>query len=372
MPGKARRTKRSLPIGAIFLIVVLASVVAVILWPTPEPDEAPAPAPTVPDLDSTTTIVPVEPSSLDALIGRFLKSHRLTVEPGAGDVDLICRIPPGRSTFDLNARITRAMSVLGGQVRSGKEMQGRVDLLLKLNDETCRLRLLPTESIDSVPSVAIVIDDFGYQSSERIDRFLSLPFPFTPAVLPGYARSAHVVERSLAKGKRPILHLPMEPVDRENNDPGSGALLVGMDTLQVRALVGGHLAELAGVVGVNHHMGSRGSKEPSLVGPALDVIAENGLFYLDSATSPSSVCAVEAARRGVPCLTVDLFLDGDPDLSRHSMLARLREASWTARTTGSAIVIGHAGPATLQFLESDVDSLASWGCRIVPLETLLR
>jgi len=217
-----------------------------------------------------------------------------------------------------------------------------------------------------------VIDDFGYQSRDKIEAFLDLPFSFTPAVLPCSPRSAWTVRRSLEKQRRPIMHLPMEPLDCQRNDPGSGALLVGMEPVTIKDLVASHLDELAGVVGVNHHMGSRASAEAAVIGPALDVIAERGLFYLDSGTSEASVCPLEALRRGVRCLRADLFLDADPQPTPQTRRDRLREACRLARANGSALVIAHARPATLRFLESADDSVFAWGCRIVPIDTLLR
>jgi polysaccharide deacetylase 2 family uncharacterized protein YibQ len=346
---------------------VLAAVAVVILWPArrePVPSEPAEPAVSA-------------PTELSALVSRYLADRRLEVVTQDGGGDLLCKVPPGWSLFALNGELARAMRYLGGRIEEGREQTDRsgkrwVDLRLARSGESCKLRLRTVPPPGGNGQVALVIDDFGYQTQKAIDSFLSLPFPFTPAVLPGYARSDWTVRRSLECARRPILHLPMEPMDRLKNDPGPGALLVGMTPEEIRGLVTSHLTDLEGVVGVNHHMGSRACAEAALVGPALDVLAEKGLYYLDSATSAASVCPMEAVLRGVRCLRADLFLDGESPATQQTRRDRLREACSLARANGTAILIGHARSATLQFLESAADSASAWGCRFVPIDSLLR
>jgi polysaccharide deacetylase 2 family uncharacterized protein YibQ len=218
----------------------------------------------------------------------------------------------------------------------------------------------------------LVIDDLGFQSKSSIEEAMKLPIPFTPALLPGYGGSEWALRRSIENRRAPLLHLPMEPIDADAHDPGRGALRVGMGRRQIRSHLIDHLASLEGVVGVNHHMGSRASAEPSVVGPVLDLLAERGLFYLDSGTSDRSVCAAEAAKAGAPCLVTDLFLDGAPDWSGSTMSEKLRSACRLARSNGSAIVIAHARPETITFLAEAYETVRQEDCRFVPLMDLLR
>ena len=74
----------------------------------------------------------------------------------------------------------------------------------------------------------------------------------------------------------------------------------------------------------------------------------------------------------IPCLRADLFLDGDSPTTRQTMENRLRDACRIARANGSVIAIGHARPATLEFLKSAADSVSAWDCRLVPMDVLLR
>jgi polysaccharide deacetylase 2 family uncharacterized protein YibQ len=357
---------------------VLASVVAIVLWPdrkempapeAPIPLPAPAPAPA----DNAAAA----PQTLTDLLARYLADRRFEVERGTRGIDLICHLPPGRSSFRVHADLSDAMRIWGGEAVAGEETvlpgTGRVvDLTVTRSGESRVVRLVKREESAETPRIAIVIDDFGHQSQSLIDGFFRLPFVFTPAVLPGYARSVATVRRACDAGRPPILHMPMEPRAVALHDPGEGAIRVGMDADQVRRLVQGDARALAGVTAVSNHMGSLACERSELVGPMLDEMRARGLYFLDNGTSEHSVVPAEAARRGVRCLSTDLYLDGEAVPTPETMKRRLLEARRIAESCGSVIMVGHARPATLQFLMAAQDSFRAWGCRPVPLGDLLR
>jgi polysaccharide deacetylase 2 family uncharacterized protein YibQ len=357
---------------------VVVAVVVIILWPrgeqsasTPTPIPLPAPVP-IPSREAE-----VAPHTLTELLVRYLEDRRLDLEKGTRGVDLVCAVPPGRSVFQIHADLSGAMRIWGGQAVAGEEtsIQGVgkvVDLTVSRSGESLVIRFVKAPEPEDAARIVIVIDDFGHQPQSLIDRFLHLPFTFTPAVLPGYPRSVETVRRACAAGRPPILHLPMEPRDADQHDPGQGAVRTGMSAAQIQSLLEADLRDLAGVVGVSNHMGSLACERSDLVGPILDTIHARRFFFLDNGTSERSVVPAEAAKRGVRCLTTDLYLDGDPDPTPSTMLRRFNDAHRIAESCGSVIMVGHARPATLQFLEASQDSFRAWGCRPVSLTELLR
>jgi polysaccharide deacetylase 2 family uncharacterized protein YibQ len=380
LPRKRSKGKGPLRTGAALIFLAIAAVVAVILWPirngTPSED-APIPLPTPAPARRPAAEGSVAPQTLTDRLALYLADRRLPVEPGTRGVDLICGLPPGRSSFRIHADLSEAMRIWGGEAVAGEETvlpgTGRVvDLTVTESGESRVIRLVRRGEADTAPRIAIVIDDFGHQSQSLIDGFFRLPFPFTPAVLPGYARSVATVRRARDAGRPPILHLPMEPLDAPRHDPGEGAIRTGMQADEIRKLIDADLHALAGVTGVSNHMGSLACEKSELVGPMLDALLPTGLFFLDNGTSERSVVPAEAARRGVRCLSADLYLDGEADPTRESMKKRLNEARRIAESSGSVILVGHARPATLEFLEASQDSFRAWGCRPVALGDLLR
>lgn len=245
-------------------------------------------------------------------------------------------------------------------------------ITLRRGAETRSVIFSSLKELRDEPRVALVIDDFGYQSADLIESFAALAVRFTPAVLPGYPRSTEAARILVESGHAPILHLPMEPKDYPGTDPGPGAVMTGMAPTRIASILEEHLAGLPKVVGVSNHMGSRACEDRETVAALMESLSPRGIFFLDSGTSEGSILSHEAARRGVACLTADLFLDGEERPDGATMAARLAEARELAESCGSAILIGHARKETRAFLPEAADSLRAWGVRLVPVTDLLR
>jgi len=139
----------------------------------------------------------------------------------------------------------------------------------------------------------------------------------------------------------------MEPED-SGWDPGPGALFVAMSPQRIRRVLNQDLAALPGAIGINNHMGSRFTRDPTAMTVVLEAIRAKGLFFIDSLTSPASIGYREARRLGVPTLRRDVFLDNVQDPA--AITARLEELVRRARQTGAAVGIAHPKPTTLETL----------------------
>ena len=71
--------------------------------------------------------------------------------------------------------------------------------------------------------VAIVIDDCGYDMAP-VRKLLNTGLPFSYAILPYKQYSSDVLEMVKAKGRVPMLHLPMEPIDRSAMSEGAATI----------------------------------------------------------------------------------------------------------------------------------------------------
>jgi polysaccharide deacetylase 2 family uncharacterized protein YibQ len=101
----------------------------------------------------------------------------------------------------------------------------------------------------------------------------------------------------------------------------------------------------------------------------IGVLAESGLYYLDSRTSAESVGYEVARGAGVPTARRDLFLDEVDE--RGAIEAALEALVARARERGAAIGIAHPRRATLAVLEERLPELAEEGIELVPLSYLL-
>lgn len=215
--------------------------------------------------------------------------------------------------------------------------------------------------------VALVIDDLG-RSLEDVGRLEALGVPVTYAVLPFEEHTAAVVSDLRRARKEMLLHLPMEPKNGAE-DPGPGALLLGMSDEELEEKTAAALAAVPGAVGVNNHMGSSLSEDERSMDAVLEVIAGRRLFFLDSRTSAQSVGYKTAIRLGIPAAERQVFLDGDP--SPDAIRVQFQRLLDLARTRGVAIAIGHPHPETLDALAEEVPRARALGYEFVPVSYLL-
>jgi len=200
---------------------------------------------------------------------------------------------------------------------------------------------------DTRPEVAIVIDDLGLDW-ERFQAVNRLPVPVTLAFLP-YGTDAQAMLDTADGRHSTILHMPMEPKRRKHH-AGPGMVKAGKPAA-IRNAVHAQLNQLSGYRGVNNHTGSAITENKSAMATVLATLQGEGLYFLDSKTTPDSRAAEAGAPFGALVLEADLFLDGDFGRGGRAHVQRqLKLLEATARRNGSAIGIGHPYPTTIAAL----------------------
>jgi len=267
----------------------------------------------------------------------------------------------------------------------------------------------------SGPTVAILIDDWGYSRSEACRSILELPAPVTMAVLPGLSYSRYFAlkgtELALPAGANPrhesgddnrmrgrdirlasgcfvevgtgrtqarllrrrreiMLHLPMEPQGYPETDPGPRAIMKGMDPTMVAARLDEALETLTNVTGVNNHMGSAATSDPETMALFMAALKERDLFFVDSLTSARSVAYAEAVKAGLPAARNRIFLDYDNE-DESKIKANLEALVRSARSSGFALGIGHPHRSTAAVLAREIPRLAAQGVRFVTVSEML-
>jgi len=190
--------------------------------------------------------------------------------------------------------------------------------------------------------LVLVIDDAGYNLRD-LEPFLAFPGPLTISVLPRLPYSEETARRARAAGKEVILHQPMEALGGE--DPGPGAIRLGMDDLEIAAIIAGNLATVPGAAGMNNHMGSAVTRDPGMMRAVLEAARASGLFYLDSLTVSDSVVDSVASHLNLNTWERDVFLDNYPE--RAAILKQLDDGIKRAEKKGLSVMIGHVWSAEL-------------------------
>ncbi|HOX13298.1 MAG TPA: divergent polysaccharide deacetylase family protein [Spirochaetia bacterium] len=190
--------------------------------------------------------------------------------------------------------------------------------------------------------LVLVIDDAGHNLRD-LEPFLAFPGPLSIAVLPRLPFSEEAARRAKAAGKEVLLHQPMEALGGE--DPGPGAVRLGMGDLEIAALIAENLATVPGAVGMNNHMGSAVTRDPRMMEAVLEAARASGLYYLDSLTVSDSVLHSVASRLNLRTWERDVFLDNYPE--RAAMLKQLDDGIKRAEKKGLSVMIGHVWSAEL-------------------------
>jgi hypothetical protein len=323
-----------------------------------------------------------------ALEKHGLRRHIRAVSGGAAGAraadraPLAWEIPCDESTdlLQVNVSLTEAVEAAGGVVRNARELEGGRALLFEVGTHrhdthrlTLRLekpdviaRVIPPP--ETLPKLALVIDDFGYAKGGIAREMLDLDIPLTIAILPALRHSQAVLTLAREKGRCVMLHLPMEGTEPEKTD--AEAISGRMSDDEIAALTRRYVESLPGIDGVNNHQGSVATADERVMTIVAGVLAEKRLFFLDSLTSPKSVAYNAAGSAGLRAARNTMFLD-DATERREDVEANLRRLVETALARGSAIGIAHPHPWTFEALRDNLDYLESAGVELVTVCALV-
>lgn len=223
------------------------------------------------------------------------------------------------------------------------------------------------EIIPGKPMIAIVIDDLG-MGRRNTTRTSDLPGLVTMAFLPYADDLPKQTSYAHEKGHELIIHVPMEPEGKDY--PGPGALLTALDEKAIVARLEKDFGAFDGYVGINNHMGSKFTSDPEKLSLVMEKLADRGLLFLDSMTSPNSVGVKLAEKYGVPHASRNVFLDDTETAEAVAQSLKTTEA--VARHQGYAIAIGHPKDVTLDALEKWLPTLEQKGFQLVPLSAIVR
>ncbi len=134
-----------------------------------------------------------------------------------------------------------------------------------------------------------------------------------------------------------------------------GTLLLDMQPRQFHQTLSATLASIPHLSGLNNHTGSLLTQHAEPMGRIMQQLKREGLYFLDSRTTPDTVGYQTAVTWSVPTVARDVFLDHVPDFERIDRQFAL--ALKIARRKGHAVVIGHPHRSSLDFLQRRLQHL---------------
>jgi polysaccharide deacetylase 2 family uncharacterized protein YibQ len=292
---------------------------------------------------------------------------------GLNAVDTIyVRVPGDLPLEEVNLQLSKLVRQNGGQVLGAVHTgRGRdVAIHVGLDGSPTTLFTLHQDAKLRRPAgqIALVLDDFGSMSQELAERFCALSQSLTLAILPNEGEVDQILDLARRGGHEVLVHLPMEPENFPEKNPGPDALFISDDSTRVRQLVRRAFRKIPGAVGLNNHMGSRATANHELMRHVLLEVKRRGLLFLDSRTSANSVAFDMALSMEVPTAKRDLFID--PVDQALAIATNLWALADLAAQQGRAIGIGHDREQTLVALEKTLPQLEMRGFRFVTISEL--
>jgi len=218
--------------------------------------------------------------------------------------------------------------------------------------------------------IFMIIDDFGSYKHILLDDFCGIDPEISFAIIPNEPYYNEVMLKADASEHDILIHIPMEPIDIKNNDPGEKAILVEYSAARIKEYTREYIEKIPLAVGANNHMGSLATSMEKVMSPVLQVIKENGLFFIDSFTTANSIVSKVAAKEMVMSSRRDLFLD-DSNLEPETLAAKLKKLDEIAARKDQIIVISHChSREKLIFASEFIKKAKAAGYRFVRISKL--
>ena len=350
-----------------------------------------------------------DPARVTLLVGRQVRHgliaygvpadsiHELAPGPWRPSGDSAARAAPARtvarwrvgldaeqSPLQANYAVSHFVEMAGGAVLSGRETPGRrggeilVSLVVGLPDR-------PTHAITIVraasagedaerPRARIALVLYGLGDDEAGARaMMAIPVPFAVALVPGSPTSGALFRAARAANREIVLHLPLEPINYPQVNPGPGTVLVTMKPAEITGLTRRYLDQAGTVAAVANHMGSLATQDMTVMSAVFRELKRRRLPFIHLSPVAGAVCRPLAAQEGVQYEEPDVLLDAEmrgPDL--RPLDRRWEEVLERARTHGPLVVWMRAGPVVPGWLPRAAEARRLKGVDLVPLSSLLR
>jgi polysaccharide deacetylase 2 family uncharacterized protein YibQ len=285
------------------------------------------------------------------------------------------------SLIQLNYALARALETEGAAVLRGREgwtQEGAPMLRLVVGLprrathelEIVRGQVAEGAAPAEAARLALVIFGFG-EDAASADSFFAARSPFAVAVIAGLKGSGDTFRAAHRHDRELVLHLPLEPLNYPQVNPGPGTLLVTMKPAKAASQVAHDLGQAGAVAAVANHMGSLATQDMTLMRAVYRELKKRDLPFLHVSPVAGSVCRSLAADMGVAYLEPDEVVDQETRASdRRAIDRRWKKILDEARRRGRLVVWMRGTPLTLAWLPTALTPKKLDGVSIVPLSAI--
>jgi polysaccharide deacetylase 2 family uncharacterized protein YibQ len=216
--------------------------------------------------------------------------------------------------------------------------------------------------------VAVIIDDIGYELWP-VRELIAMKAPVTLSILPHCPFSTMAAREAHRAGREILLHLPMEPSQFPEKNPGDGALLLSMSESEILQNIERDMQSVPYARGVNNHMGSRFMENDEKLAIVFNELMKKGLFFVDSYTTNQTKGQYLARKIGLPFAGRDIFIDNNSDFA--DTVHILKSLIEKKNDWHTLIIIGHPYKSTIDALKVALPLFRANGIEIVPVSELV-
>ncbi|MEM9123382.1 MAG: divergent polysaccharide deacetylase family protein [Pseudomonadota bacterium] len=227
----------------------------------------------------------------------------------------------------------------------------------------------PFNNPKQMPVIAVVIGQLGLSRSAAAMAVSELPPEITLAFLPYGDGLQGVVNSARAEGHEVLVHLPLEPFNYPDNDPGPLTLLSQLSEAENLDRLHGVMGSFSGFSGLMAHEGAKLKTMPKKLLPILTDIGERGLFIVDDSLVRQNTIVALAQQLELDTLRSDEMIDFRP--TRTDIDKMLTELEEVARARGFSVGIGNALPVTVEQVATWAEGLNERGILLAPMSAVV-
>ncbi len=221
----------------------------------------------------------------------------------------------------------------------------------------------------ALPRIALVVGGLGISNQTTQDAVSKLPGPVSLAFAPYGPDLEARTAKARESGHEILLHLPLEPFDYPENDPGPQTLLSTLPAEQNIERLHWSMSRFTGYIGLLTYMGGKFTASDTALQPVMQEMTRRGLLFVDEGGNVRSLAAQVAGQAKAPFVRGDVVIDR---LATGAEIDKaLQQLEAQARDQGFAIGVGSALPITIERIARWAPQLEKKGIVLVPVSNMV-
>jgi len=232
-----------------------------------------------------------------------------------------------------------------------------------------------TRYISTTAKMAILIENFAFDTTKAALEYLAFPEPLTLSIIPSHNRAAQTAQFAEDYNKEVVLAIPMEPLPAQFSSYRSSMVMITHDRDQIRNILAKAEAAIPNFSGIInfHGNGDRGVLEDSqAMGIFLGELKRHRRhpYFVYTDDQKRSVAPRLMKAEKVPGMQIQRTINAN--LNTEQVRTRLSNAAAAAQQTGSILIKAQPSQAFIKVLKEDADMLKQNGIRLVYVSELVK